>query len=206
MGAAAARGRGLQNPEQAMTTLKNCWCRHCLKRFQSTGQPRFCGTRCRFESRTDRTGDCHLWLGAKRYGYGRMHVDGHHAPEKLAHRMSWEFERGPIPEGMSVLHRCDNPSCVNVKHLFLGTQADNMTDMGAKGRGAKGEKLPQAKLTASDVARIRNHDVEFPGMSQREIAIVLGVVQQSVGRAMRGNSWKHVEFTRPMRDKSTGGG
>lgn len=51
-----------------------------------------------------------------------------------AHRKAWEDEHGPIPPGMKVLHRCDNPPCVNVDHLFLGTQADNIADMIAKGR------------------------------------------------------------------------
>jgi len=75
---------------------------------------------------------CIEWTGARhRFGYGDLRIGG-----KLyrAHRLAWEREHGPIPAGMSVLHRCDNPPCYNVDHLFLGTQADNNRDMAAKGR------------------------------------------------------------------------
>lgn len=64
-------------------------------------------------------------------GYSRMTVGGR---QVLCHRLAWEHEHGPIPVGMKVLHRCDNPPCVNAAHLFLGTTADNNRDMWAKGR------------------------------------------------------------------------
>jgi hypothetical protein len=65
------------------------------------------------------------------HGYGRMW-----RPKVYAHRASFEAFVGPIPSGLSVLHRCDNPPCCNPEHLFLGTRADNMRDMCAKGRCA----------------------------------------------------------------------
>jgi len=95
---------------------------------------------------------CILWTGSRNAdGYGTM------SRNRKAHRVAWEHERGPIPAGMSVLHRCDTPACVNVAHLFLGTQADNMADMMAKGRGARhdGVHNGQAKLSAEDVRAIR---------------------------------------------------
>ena len=79
---------------------------------------------------------CWVWQGsAGKDGYGRMvyRLDGQRVI-RGAHRVSWEVANGPIPEGMHVLHRCDNPPCVNPAHLFLGTQADNMRDMTRKGR------------------------------------------------------------------------
>lgn len=76
---------------------------------------------------------CWLWTGlADQHGYGRIHFEGR---VTRAHRVSWMIHEGPIPEGQKVLHRCDTPACVRPDHLFLGTQADNMADMNAKGRG-----------------------------------------------------------------------
>jgi hypothetical protein len=76
-----------------------------------------------------------------------------------AHRRAWELARGPIPEGMSVLHRCDNRICVEPTHLFLGDAADNMRDMAAKGRAAgsrrRGERHPMVKLSDEQVRTIR---------------------------------------------------
>ena len=72
-----------------------------------------------------------------------------------AHRYSWRFYNGDIPAGMFVLHHCDNPSCVNPAHLFLGTNQDNATDRVNKNRQTKGELHPHHKMTNTDVAMIR---------------------------------------------------
>jgi hypothetical protein len=68
-------------------------------------------------------------------GYGRVKYKG---KMRYAHRVAWIKRYGYVPEGMHVLHRCDNPPCINIEHLFLGTQADNMKDMAGKGRGRNG--------------------------------------------------------------------
>ena len=89
----------------------------------------------RFWSKVDRdeTG-CWTWLGAKTaLKYGQIELDGRSI---YAHRVSWELANGPIPSGLQVLHRCDNPPCVRPDHLFLGTQRDNITDMANKGRAS----------------------------------------------------------------------
>lgn len=76
---------------------------------------------------------CWLWTGAKnRDGYGNFGLTS--KKTMLSHRVSWMFQNGPIPVGMNVLHRCDNPDCVNPFHLFLGTQKDNVDDCASKGR------------------------------------------------------------------------
>lgn len=86
-----------------------------------------------FWARVDRTGECWLFLGATtRNGYGTLSWNGRLV---YAHRLAWTLTNGPIPEGLRVLHSCDNPPCV--RHLFLGTAADNSRDMVAKGRMAQ---------------------------------------------------------------------
>ena len=80
-------------------------------------------------------GDCLVWTRARRSkGYGAIYCEGKVAD---THRVSWEINRGPIPTGMFVCHRCDNPPCINIDHLFLGTVRDNNRDMVAKGRHAE---------------------------------------------------------------------
>jgi hypothetical protein len=86
-----------------------------------------------FWAHVKRTASCWLWLKCKdSHGYGLTSAGG--GKHIRAHRRSWMLAHGEIPRGMFVLHRCDNPACVNPKHLFLGTHGDNMRDMYAKGR------------------------------------------------------------------------
>lgn len=88
----------------------------------------------RFQVMTERVGDCLEWTGARtQAGYGKASVAG--VRWIPAHRAAWELANGPIPDGTYVLHRCDNPPCVAVNHLFLGTHSDNMRDMLSKNRG-----------------------------------------------------------------------
>lgn len=88
----------------------------------------------RFWDRLDKTGDCWLWMGyCNGDGYGVVSTAAGYLA--LTHRAAWALTNGPIPEGMRILHRCDNPPCCNPAHLFLGTQIDNIRDRDAKGRG-----------------------------------------------------------------------
>jgi len=91
----------------------------------------------RFRGRLVPNGECMEWNGLRnRDGYG---LAGTCSLPRLAHRRAWALFVGPIPDGMCVLHRCDNPPCCNPGHLFLGTQTDNQRDRHAKGRYATGE-------------------------------------------------------------------
>lgn len=104
----------------------------------------------RFWSRVDvgAPNACWEWQGARdSFGYGQA--------REATHRTAWALTHGPIPSGMCVCHRCDNPPCCNPDHLFLGTRADNNRDRHAKGRSAnleRGERHPQAGLTAAKVS------------------------------------------------------
>lgn len=95
---------------------------------------------------------CWEWLAYKdKWGYGRIGKSSF-LRNYLAHRLSWELHNGTIPSDLLVLHCCDNPSCVNPDHLFLGTVQDNISDMVAKGRNASGTR----KLTDEQILLIVN--------------------------------------------------
>lgn len=128
---------------------------------------------------------CWEWTASlnQRSGYGQFRLRGSMVH---AHRVSWELYRSPINIGLHVLHRCDNRRCVNPEHLFLGTNDDNMADMVAKGRQAKGVRHGSAKLTPSQVAEIRG----LAGtMFQHDIAAQFGISKQQVGHIVRGEQW-----------------
>lgn len=113
----------------------------------------------------------------------------------LAHRLAWELENGPVPDGMYVCHSCDRPSCCNPAHLFLGSQRENMADMAVKGRAnsvppvRRGSELSR-KLAEADVAEIRR--LHAAGLSQREIGSRYGIGQMTVSDIITRRSWKHV--------------
>lgn len=120
----------------------------------------------------------------ERNGYGRESRDG---KRYASHRLAYADAYGPIPAGLHVCHRCDNPSCVNPEHLFLGTDTDNQADKKAKGRACRGETRPLARLTAQAVAEIRQSS-----RSGRQLAKEYGVDRTTVDRARRVETWSHV--------------
>lgn len=125
---------------------------------------------------------CWEWRGRKdKNGYGML--SSKKRPYTLrAPRISWELHIGPIPNGLWVLHKCDNPSCSNPEHLFLGTPLDNVTDMIQKGRGArKGEQNSRAVLTDEQVAEVRSL-YRLGDISQQTIADMFGVSQSSISQ------------------------
>ena len=85
----------------------------------------------RFWAKVNKSGGCWIWTAQNVNGYGRIRIN---KKLILAHRFVWEMVNGLIPKDLDVLHSCDNPSCVNPKHLWVGTHQDNMDDRDKKGR------------------------------------------------------------------------
>lgn len=149
----------------------------------------------RFWAKVDRRepGECWEWQAScDDSGYGTFR---HQGKMKKAHRLAWVFcGRGPIPDGLVVMHSCDNPPCCNPAHLSVGTRSDNMRDAVAKGRHAHvrlpGEAHPNAKLTDAQVVEIRRRLAE--GESQRALARAFGVSKPAIGRIARGRGWAHL--------------
>lgn len=124
------------------------WCsRACYYDRQNTSIPK------RFWAKVRKTNSCWIWTGASySAGYGIIGTTGLNGGRMVTHRLSWLIHYGEIPKGMMVLHKCDNPPCVNPEHLFLGTIQDNVDDMIKKGRH---RFLGNAKISPEEVRVIR---------------------------------------------------
>jgi hypothetical protein len=126
---------------------------------------------------------CWEFSGSRfRLGYGSV---THGGKVCSAHRLAYEIAIGPIPEGMHVIHACDNPPCVNPAHLRAGTHSDNMNDKMAKGRGIM-PRTRHTKLSKGDAVTIR----EMRGRcSQRELSERFGISQSNISRIQSGERW-----------------
>lgn len=133
---------------------------------------------------------CWEWIAktVTDFGYGSIGSGRGVSPFK-AHRVAWALKNGPIPKGMCVCHRCDNPPCVNPDHLFLGTKKDNTRDMVSKGRmvappRSYGIKHHNAKFGPNEV-----HKIISDTRLAIDIAAEYGVCSQTIYRHKRGNTW-----------------
>lgn len=171
----------------------------------------------RFWQKVKKSSGCWSWTAAIfTWGYGAFQVEG---KAMRAHRVSWVLAYGPVPDGLCVLHKCDNPACVRPDHLFLGTTADNMKDRDLKGRNAhgarhgsvlhpgrlpcgdahysktrpelvpRGDRSGRSKLTEALVARIRSEHIPYK-VSYAALAKKYGVHAETIGRVVRGDFWK----------------
>ena len=143
----------------------------------------------RFWAKVNKTEACWVWTGqTDSDGYGRIKTSNRPRKRIRAHGFSWELHVGPIPNGLDVCHRCDNPPCVRPDHLFLGTTADNQADKVAKGRQARGERHASAKLTTAHVLAIRADRTT----RQRDLASQYGVSIQLIAAIRARRVWKHL--------------
>lgn len=191
------------------STLVDCVCKVCQSHFLEkpsivkNGGGKFCCRSCylidhrarpaieRFQEnigKPDENG-CWPWIGGGvSRGYGSFVSDS--GKRMKVHRYAWELVNGPIPYGLCVLHKCDNPSCVNPHHLFIGTLDENSKDMINKGRSCRGERHPNSKLTENDVASIRT--LRDNGLSYSDLARRFCVNQTAIAKIVKRENWSHV--------------
>ena len=134
---------------------------------------------------------CHLWTaGLNGAGYGAYWYEGR---QEVASRWIWIKNNGPIPPGMQVLHKCDQPLCVNIDHLFIGDNAMNMADKVSKGRqsAVQGSAHPLSLLTDSQVRGIK-FCLGLKKFTQKQIAEWYGVSNKKISKISLGKAWGHI--------------
>jgi hypothetical protein len=142
---------------------------------------------------------CWEWNGS-RTGFGHGQIGTGSGRTVYTHRLSYELAHGPIPDGLCVLHRCDNPPCCRPDHLFLGTRSDNMADKVAKGRQQRGERAGNAVLTEEKVMAILAAYAtgEFPVLT---LANEYGANEATMRAIVNGQTWTHVPGPRLSREE-----
>lgn len=175
-------------------------CQSCGSSFEvaprKAATAKFCSKACRYQPVTDAASyikmnctvsvdGCWLWsLGTDRDGYGKAAMRG---SSVRAHRLSYATFNGEITDGLDVCHTCDVRNCVNPKHLWLGTHADNNADMVAKQRQVRGSRAGRAKLTPKKVLRLRR--LRADGWSYRALGREFGISHTNAKNAAAGSSW-----------------
>lgn len=137
--------------------------------------------------RINGTDDCHEWHGkSNNMGYG---IISFRKVYFLCHRVAYYLDSYQQPGNLRVCHKCDNPKCVNPKHLFLGTSKDNSQDMANKGRSTKGTSHWGSKLTEDDIPKIR--DLHTEGVSIQQIADKFRISRCRISDIILCKTWKH---------------
>lgn len=132
------------------------------------------------------TSGCHEWTDNKHKGYGRFTIG---KKSYRAHRVSWIIKYGEIKDKSVIMHTCDNPSCVNIEHLKIGTQLENIIDRNYKNRQASKEKIFKSKLNIHEIKEIREMYINTK-LSQRKIAKKYNVSHTAIGNIVRNLTWK----------------
>lgn len=158
--------------------------------------PALCPNHKRFLAKVEKCApdECWPWLGARTAaggaGYGQIR---HRGRLLLAHRVAWILTNGPVPTGLCVLHKCDNPACCNLAHLFLGTHAENIADMVEKGRQARGQRNGSHKLTADQVCEIRRVFIRgSQTFGAASLGHSYGVSEVNILNIIAGRTWRHL--------------
>lgn len=174
------------------------WCSTHYTRWNRYGDPHFTKKlvgppESRFWCKVDRGVDdeCWVWTAyVNEWGYGKFRV----APNRLmsAHRFSFELANGPIPEGAVICHHCDNPPCVNPRHLYAGSHLTNRHDWAERNGGnlARGERNGSAVLTGELVRELRRRAMS--GEPQTTLAREFNVHPNTIAKAVSGETWGHI--------------
>lgn len=165
-------------------------CKHCGV-ITSPPQYRYCTPKCALLANIAKDGDCWVWTLSTVRGYGQLSLydpQRKRAVHVLAHRTSHEVFKGPIPEGMHVLHSCDRPACINPDHLSVGSNRDNRLDAVAKDRHQRGTRHYNTELTDDDVRLIRRSPEKASAIARR-----FGVQKNCIYKIRTRHTWKHVE-------------
>lgn len=159
------KGKGHQKSSLPMQDIPRDFppCKECWRRSEA-------GIRHRFNNLTcpEPNSGCVLWLGSlNRHGYGTFSPDTRMHTKPVAHRVAWILEHGPIADGLFVLHKCDVPTCVNVRHLYLGSLFDNNRDIASRNRGHKSAKGLPFGVVPSKQSKSRPYQVQVQFNSRR---------------------------------------
>jgi predicted DNA-binding protein YlxM (UPF0122 family) len=144
----------------------------------------------RFWGRVEKKGSgCWVWQGSTKNDYPEIVVDGR---TRYGHRLAYELQTGDKPGDKQVNHHCDNQLCVNIDHMYLGTQADNVADQVERGLMARGEDRNTSTLTADGVREIRKK-YDSGDYLQKELANEYDTTRGNIGSIVRRDTWDHID-------------
>lgn len=163
-------------------------CKHCGVAFFARGPKFYCSVACELKGRVKVNGDCWEWQGPFVYKYGQIRL-GPPFKSYRAHRVAYQQFVGPIPDGLCVCHRCDNPPCINPAHLFLATNRENTRDKVRKQRQNRGVTHGMTRLTPEAVEEIRASPRKY-GVAAA-LGRKYGVTTAAIVAVRNRKNWKH---------------